>query len=50
MAAPLKSAVGLICIGHQLEQKTAQKSYAAMSFSLYSLNLKIYIAGGDGVN
>ena len=40
MAAPSKSAVGLICIGRRLEQKTAQKSYAAMSFSFYSLNLK----------
>jgi hypothetical protein len=35
-----QSAVGLICLGRQLEQKTAQKACAAMSFSLFSLNFK----------
>jgi hypothetical protein len=29
MAAPSKSAIGLICLGRQLEQKTDQKACAA---------------------
>ena len=40
MAAPSKSAVGLIWLGSWLELKTAQKTCAAMSFSLFSLNFK----------
>ena len=42
MAASLKSAVGLICIGHQLEQKTAQKACAVMSFLSFTLNKKCW--------
>ena len=48
-AAPSKSAVGPIWHGHRLELKRAQKTCAAMSFSLVSLNLK-EIAGGDCIN
>ena len=40
MAAPSKSAVGPIWLGRQVEEKTAQKTCAAMSFSLFSLNIK----------
>ena len=40
MAGPSKSAVGPIWLGRRLEQKTAQKTCSAMSFSLFSLNLK----------
>ena len=40
MAAPSKSAVGLICLGRQLEQKTAQKACASMSFLLFTLDFK----------
>ena len=38
-AAPSFSVVGPIWLGCRLEQKTAQKACAAMSFSLFSLNL-----------
>ena len=39
-AVPLFSAVGLIWFGHWLEQKTAQKACAAMSFLLFSLSFR----------
>ena len=40
MAAPSKSAVGLIWLSRQAGLKNSQKTCAAMSFSLFSLNFK----------
>ena len=40
IAAPSILVVGPIWLARQLEQKTAQKTCAAMSFSLFSLNFK----------
>ena len=42
IAAPLKSAVGPIWHSRWLEIEIAQKTWASMSFSLFSLNINIW--------